>query len=429
MPFPPDKRCMKVLFLAAFLAFAPAAHAGWMAIADFSGCPSQYVSGSGQEGPFASAAACQARLNSISTLACARYRCVESGGGGGGGHVGGGGGSGLTQQQQLGLQMMQTMLTAMFQNDPEADARRQEQLRLEEEARQRRLEEERRAAEERHRKVQGEMLGRDDAPSLTLLRDDAPAVGGGTPQLLRTDENPGSAPGHRVVDCAGAKTIRDRLQKGLDGQLKVIEKTEEQLKAAKESSKDAKEEAARTAALAAVKEATVVAKDTAKEMEKLKKVLEKLKLANKVPPEKARKLIEGAVELHDLADANVKKYKSFKAGKEYQEKMSEGNYSLTKHLNEYRALLVESGIAEEGGEMLAETAGGPVGALAFRAAKTGIDLGAAGYQVYFSEKEAAMAERNLSIMKDELARSNSRIYELNQDLCSKECGGTCADRP
>ncbi len=63
---------------------APAALAGWIAKADFSSCPRQYIpSTHGEEGPFASESDCNARLRQVQSqtpLACARYTCSDSGG-------------------------------------------------------------------------------------------------------------------------------------------------------------------------------------------------------------------------------------------------------------------------------------------------------------------------------------------------------------
>ena len=53
----------------------------YMAHADFSGCPSQYITeSSGDEGPFDSKEACQVRIDSVkNSLACAEYSCVPVG--------------------------------------------------------------------------------------------------------------------------------------------------------------------------------------------------------------------------------------------------------------------------------------------------------------------------------------------------------------
>jgi hypothetical protein len=57
----------------------------YMAHADFSACPSQYVSGSGQDGPFDSESECQSYIDSVNQLACAVYTCDPVGGGSSGG--------------------------------------------------------------------------------------------------------------------------------------------------------------------------------------------------------------------------------------------------------------------------------------------------------------------------------------------------------
>lgn len=55
----------------------------WMAHADFSNCPSQYIpQSSGEEGPFATESDCEARISEVesaSPLACAQYECDQEG--------------------------------------------------------------------------------------------------------------------------------------------------------------------------------------------------------------------------------------------------------------------------------------------------------------------------------------------------------------
>lgn len=57
--------------------------AGWMANADFSSCPRQYIpSTSGSEGPFGSESECLARIDQVKSsqnLSCASYSCAEEG--------------------------------------------------------------------------------------------------------------------------------------------------------------------------------------------------------------------------------------------------------------------------------------------------------------------------------------------------------------
>src|SRR2546423_460627 len=71
----------------AVLSPLPAVAAWGTVHADFSGCPSQYVSGTADE-PVESQTACVARINAIANkpregwLACARYTCVPNGSGG-----------------------------------------------------------------------------------------------------------------------------------------------------------------------------------------------------------------------------------------------------------------------------------------------------------------------------------------------------------
>lgn len=75
---------------------------GWMARADFSDCPRQYIpQTSGEEGPFATEAECEARIENVentSQLGCAHYECDEVGGGSGGASVPSAGGGNLQQQ-------------------------------------------------------------------------------------------------------------------------------------------------------------------------------------------------------------------------------------------------------------------------------------------------------------------------------------------
>lgn len=67
--------------LVLFLLIATRVYASWMANADFSSCPRQYMpSTSGSEGPFNSESECLSRVSEVSraqNLSCARYSCVN----------------------------------------------------------------------------------------------------------------------------------------------------------------------------------------------------------------------------------------------------------------------------------------------------------------------------------------------------------------
>lgn len=77
------KEMVVILGLFLLLVFVPPVQAAWIAYADFTSCPRKYFPNtSGQDGPFSSAAACQAAITKADAeqrVTCVRYSCRETG--------------------------------------------------------------------------------------------------------------------------------------------------------------------------------------------------------------------------------------------------------------------------------------------------------------------------------------------------------------
>jgi len=329
----------------------------------------------------------------------------------------GGAGAGLTPQQQLEMGLIKMgadqLMEGLDMNGEKAKAERARRLQL-----QQQLERDRRAREEieerelavRHEEMAGQMKDM-TAGNEIRLKDDSSA-----PILLKTDE----PSGRPIINCSELKTKHDRMKRGLKTQEDFIVRAEKQIASAKASRAEANQQARSAFFEAALGESLSMAKTTLKKSsilktritqmraqgtstEDIKKWLVKMKLVD----ESAEKIEE----LSKLTGATL-------AGHNFGVQLQSANKTMGDRLWEANSFLVESGLAESVGEKLAETGAGPLGGLAFRAAKAAIEVGVAMGDGHLSDSEARVAQGQLDFMKEQLRRNQNTLLELHQDLKS-----------
>jgi hypothetical protein len=224
----------------------------------------------------------------------------------------------------------------------------------------------------------------------------------------------------KIMDCEKRKATRDRLAAGLPVQLEAIKRTEAQLETARKGVAEATGERRQVLIQGAVQEAKEYAKEVLTSAKAIRAQVELLKDldVNKAERDMLIRSLNTIVwEGEGLAEA-------FQAGNSSGAELKSKVDKLSKHmLTLADKMLMQSGIAEKGGEELAGKMWGPLGELGFRGTKLSIDFGVALGKGMISQKEREAAQRNLDIMRSQNQRAEQRISELDKDLAE-----VCKDR-
>ncbi len=222
-----------------------------------------------------------------------------------------------------------------------------------------------------------------------------------------------------AAECERKRAARDRLAGRLAVQEEAVRRTEAQLEAAKKGIVEASAERRRVLLEGAVQEAQGYATKVLTSAKYIRSQVDLLKAfqADKKKRDMLIRSLNTAIfEGEGLATAAKAGY--------------EGGQDLGKRVDKLSGrilpladkLLMESGIAENVGEELSGTLGGPLGELAFRGARLSIDFTAALGKGRIGESELATAQKNLATMRRQLDLARDRISGLDREL-SDGCKG------
>jgi hypothetical protein len=239
----------------------------------------------------------------------------------------------------------------------------------------------------------------------------APPLGGSTPALLRDP----SLRGHRIVDCERAATTRTRLAAGLPVQRDAIDRTRAQLASARDDVRESSEQTRKTLVKAARDESLSLSKEILTSGKVLRIRVAALK-GSGMPVEGRRRWLEAMDTLAGSAGAMEKLGEAGKSGYAAGVEFRENARTLSEDLRRANKLFVDSGIAEQLGETLSESAGGPLGAFVFRAAKLSIDVGVAVGRGAIGEEEYRRALDSLDTMQTQYNRAEDELKALDADL-------------
>ena len=221
-----------------------------------------------------------------------------------------------------------------------------------------------------------------------------------------------------TAECEKATATRQRMAEGLPVQLNAIRRTEAQVSAARKDIADVTDEAKTMARDKVKDEIKGYAQDLLTSTQALRAQVEALQAvgANKKTRDNLLKtlhtIVSSGEDLQKAAQAG------YSAGADFQKKVD----SLTGYIVRANKLFVDSGIAEQLGESLAERTGGPLGAFAFKGATLSIDIGVLAARGKLSKDEYVRARKNLDIMRNQYQRSQKRISELDGGI-AKYCTG------
>jgi hypothetical protein len=339
----------------------------------------------------------------------------------GGGNAPSGGG-GMNAQQQLMMQGAGVVGNAIGQSlhdaivgNPEEDARRAQAQAAENARRaelQRQAEQaEMRRQEEAKRRILGQLKDNDSSGELTLKTDSdddlkvAPATGAfgqtvivptsatnssppanNSPSIgglqLKTDDDavplssntsfadaPGATPkpdpehlarGGRVVDCKHTRQVYQRMEAGLPRQRAMLKKYGNQIAANKAQRAAISEEARELA----IKTAYDEARNLAKSMSVVRARLGRMKMEG-VSPEKRMEWMRSLKDWDEFYEQIDHLPTAYTAGAQYGTDLPSINLKFKAEAARFQKMIVESDIASQAGENLAEYGFGPTGALAY----------------------------------------------------------------
>lgn len=308
---------------------------------------------------------------------------------------------------------------------PSPEQIRQRQIR-EEQARQERARlarEAAEAAERKHRTLLTELKADGGTPQLTLkvendssvvlIPDGARFAGipGNDELKLKLGDPEHLARGGRVVDCVQTQKVYERMNAGLPMQREQLAKYEEQIRNASNERPAISEEARTLAVKTAYDEARNIAKSAAV----VRARLGAMKLDG-VPAEKRTEWMRSLKDWDDLNDQIDKLPTAYLAGAQYGEDLPTLGKTLQERALRLNKLVVDSGLAETAGEELAKYGFGPAGAMAFRAAKFGIDATYVTGKQVLNEAEIAQARATYDHLRSQYSQAEEKVNNARDDL-------------
>lgn len=273
--------------------------------------------------------------------------------------------------------------------------------------------------------------------------DGLPVVGMGTsvPLIPRAGDPEHLAAGQRYVDCNATRKAYLQLKSGMatqsDWLMRAKARLDDQSRERRKLDQEQK--------VFMVKTLFELTKDLSLDMGMVKQELEAGRLAQ-LSPERQEQVHKALETLSTSYDAINKWKEAYAAGHEFGEKMQEGQSDgaqregverllseqdrgqglahlaqLSRNLLDStlaaEKLLVDSGLAEEGGKELAKDTFGPLGTLAFTAAKIGvIDVPEAAYNDYLTTSELNEAYLHYDELKHIYDDLQERIANDHADL-------------
>ena len=238
----------------------------------------------------------------------------------------------------------------------------------------------------------------------------------------------GLAAGRPFVDCAAEPSRIQQLRSGLPTMDEAISRTEAQFDAARRASLNASQDARQRALDAARSELQSVITDFVGEAVTLRRKVEALRQAG-LSSDARRETLEVLRDLQEIQEklqemesywSNAQKLLMIgQAGFQTGAELRNSARVFSQDVARLNDLFVRSGIADKIGETAAASFG-PLGSLAFRAARAAIDIGVAVAESALSETEALQAQQNLDAMRYQRSRVEARIAD-RQALFSANC--------
>jgi tetratricopeptide (TPR) repeat protein len=223
-----------------------------------------------------------------------------------------------------------------------------------------------------------------------------------------------SAPGAPIFDCDRDAATINHLVAGLPVQQEAIRRSQAALDAARDDAQHDSAEARAKWTEGTIKMLASTAGSVASSSQKLLAAEGSLNAAGTA----RYKFLEKVKQIHEISDKLEGAGKAYLAGNAFGNTVlvQKSAHDLAELIAEAGILLVDSGIAEEAGGKLALALWGPIGELGFEGVTTGLDLLTATSTGFISAAEADRAALNLEVMRSEYQRTQSRIYEFQQEL-------------
>lgn len=333
---------------------------------------------------------------------------------------------GMAASASIATGILSAGIAEMFKG-PSPEQIRQRQIQEEQARREReRLAREAAAAAERkHRTLLTELKADDGPPQLALKVDNDPGVvqlegfkfagiPGNDELRLKLGDPEHLAKGGRVVDCAQTRQVYERMNAGLPMQREQLAKYEEQIRNATRERPAISEEARQLA----IKTAYDEARNIAKSASVVRARLGAMKMDGVAPEKRAEwmRSLKDWDELHEQIEQIDKLSTSYQAGKQYGEDLPTLGKSLQERALRLNKLVVDSGLAETAGEELAKYGFGPAGAIAFRAAKFGIDSAYVTGKHVLNEQEIAQARATYDHLRSQYGQAEEKVNNARDDL-------------
>lgn len=279
------------------------------------------------------------------------------------------------------------------------------------------------AAERKHRVLLTELKADSGVPQLELKIENDPnvvqipdgvrfaGIPGNEELKLKLGDPEHLARGGRVVDCVQTRQVYERMSAGLPMQREQLAKYEQQIRNATQERPAISEEARSLAIQTAYSEARNIAKSAAV----VRARLGSMKLDG-FPPEKRAEWMRSLKDWDNLHDQIDKLPTAYIAGAQYGEDLPELGKTLQERALRLNKLVVDSGLAESVGEELATYGFGPAGAIAFRAAKFGIDAAYVSGKHVLNEAEIAQARATYDHLRSQYSQAEEKVNNAREDL-------------
>jgi len=279
------------------------------------------------------------------------------------------------------------------------------------------------AAERKHRVLLTELKADSGVPQLELKIENDPnvvqipdgarfaGIPGNDELKLKLGDPERLARGGRVVDCVQTRQVYERMSAGLPMQREQLAKYEQQIRNATQERPAISEEARSLAIQTAYSEARNIAKSAAV----VRARLGSMKLDG-FPPEKRAEWMRSLKDWDNLHDQIDKLPTAYIAGAQYGEDLPDLGKTLQERALRLNKLVVDSGLAESVGEELATYGFGPAGAIAFRAAKFGIDAAYVSGKHVLNEAEIAQARATYDHLRSQYSQAEEKVNNAREDL-------------